>query len=76
MKLLVMVLMLAACGGGGEGDSCKTSNATEECDDGLVCTKETKETVCRKLCDDPAVVCPEGTQCNGISGGSHKSCQP
>ncbi len=77
MKHLVLVfaMTLAACAPG-EGEPCDTSNSTDDCDDGLVCTKETKETVCRILCDDPSVVCPEGTACNGISGGSHKSCQP
>lgn len=76
MKIIAILVFLAACGGGDEGDSCSTSNSTEDCNDGLVCTKETTDTVCRKLCDDPAATCPTGTACNGISGGSHKSCQP
>ena len=74
--LICLSFLLAACGQPGEGESCEGSNSTDACDDGLVCTKEAKETVCRLMCDDPAVVCPDGTACNGISGGSHKSCQP
>lgn len=77
MKLVLVMcgLLVAACAPG-EGEECDTSNSTDDCDDGLVCTKEATATVCRILCDDPAVVCPDGTTCNGISGGSHKSCQP
>ena len=74
--LAAVILTLAACGAPGEGESCTTSNSTDECDNGLVCTKEASATVCRKLCDDANVTCPTGTTCNGISGGSHKSCQP
>lgn len=76
MKLvLVMCLLVAACAPG-EGEECDTSNSTDDCDDGLVCTKEATATVCRILCDDASVTCPDGTTCTGISGGSHKSCQP
>lgn len=73
---LVLTILCTACGGGGEGDTCDSSNSTENCDDGLVCTKEATQTVCRVLCDDASVTCPQGTAYSGISGGSHKSCQP
>lgn len=76
-KLIAIVgLLLAGCGAPGLGEECDTSNSTEDCDEGLVCTKEATATVCRILCDDASVVCPQGTTCSGISGGSHKSCQP
>ena len=75
MKCSLLMLLLIGCTAG-EGEECETSNSTDDCDEGLVCTKETAATVCRILCDDAATQCPSGTQCNGISGGSHKSCQP
>ena len=78
MKLsaIVFALLVTACGKPGEGEECTSSNSTDDCDDRLVCTKESAKTVCRLMCDDAAVTCPTGTTCSGISGGSHKSCQP
>ena len=70
------VLLFACSSKPGVGDACTTSDATDECDDGLVCTKEATKTVCETLCDSASVTCPMGTTCTGISGGSHKSCQP
>lgn len=75
-SILAVLLAMAACGDPGEGDACESSNSTDECGDGLVCTGESTATVCRLLCDDAADVCPDGTTCTGISNGSHKSCQP
>ena len=72
----ILIALAAACGKPGEGEECDTPNSTDDCDDGLVCTNEASGNACRKLCDDAAVTCPTGTACNGISGGSHKSCQP
>jgi hypothetical protein len=77
MRLAWLALILFACSGpASEGDACSSSNSTDDCDDGLVCTKEPTQTVCRLLCDDAAVTCPAGTFCSGVAGGSHKSCQP
>jgi len=76
LRSICFALLLFACGKPGVGDSCTASDNTDECDDGLVCTKETTKTVCETLCDDTTVTCPMGTTCTGISGGSHKSCQP
>lgn len=75
-QILVAALFVVACGKPGEGEECEHSNSTDDCDDGLVCTKETAKTVCRLLCDDANVVCPTGTTCNGVANGNHKSCQP
>lgn len=64
------------CGAAEIGEECDTSNSTDECVDGAVCTNEADGVNrCRKLCNDMAD-CPAGTSCNGISGGSNKSCQP
>ena len=72
----IAIALAVGCGKPGEGEMCSTSNSTDDCDSGLVCTKESAATVCRTLCDDAAVQCPTGKTCSGISGGSHKSCQP
>ena len=64
------------CGAAEIGEQCDTSNSTDECVDGAVCTNEAGGiNRCRKLCVEMAD-CPAGTSCNGISGGSNKSCQP
>ena len=76
---LVVCLALAAglgCGAADLGEQCDTSNSTDECVDGAVCTNEADGVNrCRKLCTTMAD-CPAMTSCNGISGGSNKSCQP
>lgn len=73
--LLTAAAPLAACDKPGLGEACTTSNSTDECQDGLVCTKESSGTVCRQSCTLQDS-CPMGTACNGVSGGSEKSCQP
>jgi hypothetical protein len=68
---------LAGCSGAGEvGEACDKSNSRDECVDGAVCTNEADHTNrCRVLCERQED-CKPGTSCNGISGGSNKSCQP
>ncbi len=75
MKLVFAAVLLVGCGPAEIGEECSTSNSVDECVDGAVCTKESTQTVCRKLCTLPAD-CPDGTTCSGISGGSLHSCQP
>ena len=74
---LVASVGLAACGGKGDiGESCETASATDECADGAICTNNSSGGfTCRKLCTDQAQ-CASTESCNGISGGSQKSCQP
>jgi hypothetical protein len=74
-KLALLTSLLVACGKPGLNEECSTSNSTDECDDGLVCTKEANATVCLKSCTN-GEACPTGTTCSGVSGGSEKSCQP
>ena len=78
MRAVLLALWLVACGSSpaGEGETCVRSNSLDECDDGLVCTREQAQTVCRVLCDDASVRCPTGTICSSIPGGPHRSCQP
>jgi len=74
---LVAFAPLAGCSGAGEvGEACDKSNSRDECVDGAVCTNEADDTNrCRVLCTKQAD-CKAETSCNGISGGSNKSCQP
>lgn len=74
--LLCVTLGLLGCGASEIGEECDTPNDVDECVDGAVCTNEADGVNrCRKECRDMPD-CPTGTSCNGISGGSRKSCQP
>lgn len=77
MKLVcaLLVCLVGCADKPGLGEACSTSNSTDECDSGLVCTKEAAQTVCRKQCTTQAD-CPTATTCSGIAGGSLHSCQP
>lgn len=73
--LLGAGLLVAGCGAPDLGEACDTAGSLSECVDGAVCTNESPGNVCRKVCelmDD----CPTGYSCNGVTGGSTKSCQP
>lgn len=74
--LALAFVLAVGCGAAEIGEQCDTPNSTDECVDGAVCTNEADGiNRCRKLCDSTAD-CPPATTCNGISGGSNKSCQP
>jgi hypothetical protein len=65
----------AGCGSPGLGEKCDNAGSRDACEDGLVCTNEGGNNVCRRLCTDQSQ-CPTGHSCNGVSGTNLKSCQP
>jgi hypothetical protein len=72
----VLIALASACGGTDIGESCDDEGSTDECVDDAVCTNESGErAVCRELCEEHED-CPEAHGCNGVTGSSHKSCQP
>lgn len=64
------------CGESDVGEECDEPGSTQECVADAVCTNEEAGGArCRLICttqDD----CPDGFNCNGVSEGSLKSCQP
>jgi hypothetical protein len=75
--VLVLVLAIAACGGGDVGDSCDAEGkADSECADGAVCGKDNAGAlICLKQCTTQAE-CGAGEECNGISNTNLKGCRP
>ena len=77
LPFLALSLGLAAiaCGSKGAlGDGCDTPSGADECESGLLCTNGETNT-CLKECTDQDQ-CAATENCNGVSGGSLKSCQP
>lgn len=72
---LALGLALVGCGGSDIGEACDTGGSTDECVDGAICTNDSAGNVCREICDTTAD-CAAGYSCNGVTGGSIKSCQP
>lgn len=72
---LGVTLALAGCGAADIGESCDTGGSVDECVDGAICTNDSAGNVCRLICDSTAD-CPASYSCNGVTGGSIKSCQP
>ena len=65
----------AACSDAELGEKCEDLGKTDECEDGLVCGKETGGAIiCMQTCSDNAQ-CPADRECNGIEGTSTKACR-
>jgi len=74
-SLCALTLALAGCGGAEIGETCDTGGSADECVDGAICTNESDGNVCRLICEMQED-CPMNYSCNGVTGGSTKSCQP
>jgi hypothetical protein len=70
-----IALALVGCGASEIGESCDTGGSADECVDGAICTNESDGNVCRLICETQDD-CPMNYSCNGVTGGSTKSCQP
>jgi hypothetical protein len=68
--------LAAACGDAELGEKCEELGKGDgECEDGLICAKETGgAVVCLKLCSDSAQ-CDADRECNGIEGTNAKACR-
>lgn len=76
LTTLVLALALVGCGSSDIGEACDTGGSVDECVDGAICTNESGDSnTCRKICDTTDD-CPANFTCNGVTGGSTKSCQP
>jgi hypothetical protein len=74
-SVLAVSLSLAGCGASEVGESCDTGGSADECVDGAICTNEDEGNTCRLVCEEQED-CPMNYSCNGVTGGSTKSCQP
>ncbi len=74
-SLLMVSLALVGCGASEVGEACDTGGSADECVDGAICTNEGEGNTCRLVCEEQAD-CPADYSCNGVTGGSTKSCQP
>lgn len=75
-SVAMLLLLVAACGDGSLGDSCKTEGKVDgECEDGLVCGKRESSSslVCLKQCKE-SNECASDEECSGLSG-SLKACR-
>lgn len=76
LSVTLLLLTALGCGGTAEiGGACDTAGNTDECVDGAICTNESSSNVCRKICTEQSQ-CSATENCNGVSNGSTKSCQP
>ena len=66
---------MLACGGAEIGEACDEVGSGDECVDGALCTNGGEGATCRQTCEEQEQ-CPEGHDCNGVSGTSTKTCQP
>ena len=68
--------LAVACGDGELGESCDTAGKTDgECEDGLVCGKDTSGALlCLKTCAD-STACSSDRECNGVEGTNIKACR-
>jgi hypothetical protein len=74
-SICALGMLLGGCGGAEIGETCDTGGSADECVEGAICTNDGDGNVCRLVCevqDD----CPMDYSCNGVTGGSTKSCQP
>lgn len=71
-----IALLLSACGGKSDlGEKCDGIGSAENCVDGTICTNAADGNgYCRQSCTQQSD-CPAGTNCNGISNTTAKSCQ-
>jgi hypothetical protein len=74
--IAALLILVAACSSPGEiGEACTEASAVSQCVDSAICTNEGDDQLtCQLLCEAQED-CPDGLNCNGISGGSLKSCQ-
>jgi len=64
-----------ACSDAELGEKCEDQGKTDECEDGLICGKDTGGAiVCLKTCTD-STQCPADRECNGVEGTSTKACR-
>lgn len=78
MRMVLVLGGLWACGGEAAlGEECGESGAEAgECEAGSICGKpdDSGPLECLKVCTDQPD-CPEGLECNGVSGSSVKGCR-
>jgi hypothetical protein len=76
LTALIFAAALVGCGSPEIGEACDTGGSLDECVDNAVCTNESGDAnTCRLICDTHDD-CPANFSCNGVTGGSTKSCQP
>ncbi|MBZ0120758.1 MAG: hypothetical protein K8H88_27435 [Sandaracinaceae bacterium] len=86
--VILLMVGLSGCGGGGIGEACYGSAEEESyCVEGAICTQNPTPTTgptpapngetytCRQLCDVNAD-CEPGFVCRGLAASSRSSCQP
>jgi hypothetical protein len=78
LSLCAMLLALASivgCGSKKIGEECDKPGATDVCESGGVCTKDTSNaTRCLKICQQQTD-CASNEECNGVEGSSLKACR-
>lgn len=73
--LALLALIAMGCGSNKIGESCDKQGATDVCESGGVCSKDTSgATLCLKICN-AQTDCAATQECNGVEGSSLKGCR-